>query len=87
MRTHSSATRDIFDALDVNGANAVSSQYLIEFLRKCGLLSDDPRLKGLFDYLASLEAIGADRPLSLGEFDAAISNCSTLIHKVRYGDS
>ena len=42
----SPATVSMFEALDITGEGSVSSQFLIEFLKRSGLdVNDDPRLK------------------------------------------
>ena len=68
-------TTDLFDALDLNGTGTVSSAFLTSFLKRDGLLPDDPRLSGLFDYLRSVDGVSKDHPLTLREFADASTNC------------
>jgi hypothetical protein len=46
-----STTKAMFKALDINGESYVSSQFLIGFLERTGLLRDDIRLKCFYNYL------------------------------------
>ena len=77
----SSATKDLFKALDVNGTDKVSSLFLTSFLKLYGLLPDDPRLAGLYNYLRSVDGIVKDRALTLREFAEAISSCQFIVTK------
>lgn len=47
-----STTKQMMKALDINGDGRVSSQFLVAFLERAGLLRDDIRLKKFFEYLA-----------------------------------
>ena len=80
------ATRQIFEALDLDNSKTVSSSYLIQFLKNNGLHEDDKRLKLFFEVLDSLGAKENDKGLTLQEFCDAIASCSTLIHKCINGD-
>ena len=77
----SSGTKDLFKALDVDGTDKVSSLLLTSFLRLNGLLPNDPRLTGLYNYLRSVDGIVKDRALTLREFDLAISSCQSIVTK------
>lgn len=81
----SRVTQQLFHVLDIYGRGSVSSTYFIGFLNRCGLQRNDIRLKELFSIIEELlqeETDDAqDHELSLQEFDQAISNCRTLIHK------
>ena len=74
-------TKDLFNVLDLDGTGTVWSAFLTSFLEHDGLLPDDPRLAGLFDYLRSMDGIHKDRPLDLREFADAISSCQSIINK------
>ena len=74
-------SKQMFAALDVNGTGKVSSNYFTSFLKRDGLLPDDPRLSGLFEYLRAVDGIDNDRSLNLREFDTAIASCRMLVYK------
>ena len=80
------ATRQIFEALDLDNSKTVSSSYLIQFLKNNGLHEDDKRLKLFFEVLDSFGAKENDKGLTLQQFCDAIASCSTLIHKCINGD-
>jgi hypothetical protein len=74
-----------FEILDVDGSFTVSSQFLINFMDRTGLLKDDVRLKEMFEYLESINAIDEDRALTIEEFALAINECHTLFHRALDG--
>jgi glutaminase len=75
----SGATKQIFMALDLHRKGAVSSKFFTAFLARNGLLRGDSRLTTMFTYFDSLGK--GDQDLSLMDFDKAISDCRSLIHK------
>jgi len=76
----SSATRSVFDALDLEGTDSVSSLYLLKILESNGLLRSDPRIKVFIQELEALGAVNENVALSLSEFDIATCTCATLVH-------
>jgi len=65
--------------LDERGT--VSSKHFTSFLRRCGILSDDPRMKTAFLRLAENGAIDNDVQLDMPTFTHIVSDCELLIHR------
>ena len=80
------ATRQIFESLDIDGSDTISSHYLINFLKDNGILSDDPRLAVMFRFLEGLGAVANDKPLDLDQFVQAIASCSTIVNRAIKGE-
>ena len=59
----------------------MSSACLTTFLGRDGLLPDDPRLSGLYEYLRSVDGVDKDRALTLREFAEVISSCQSIANK------
>ena len=59
----------------------MSSAFLTTFLGRDGLLPDDPRLSGLYEYLRSVDGVDKDRALTLREFAEVISSCQSIANK------
>ena len=76
----SNLSKQMFAALDKTGNGTVSSTFFTSLLKREGLLPEDPRLTGLFEYLRSVGGIHNDRALALNEFDNAISSCRMLVY-------
>lgn len=59
----------MFNALDLDGSNTVSSIFFVNFLRKAGLMiKEDPRLDDCAKYMAGIKALDRDVPLTLEQF-------------------
>lgn len=54
-----------FDLLDVDGTNSVSSLFMTNFMKRTGFNRDDIRLKGMYEYLDSINATDDDVALTL----------------------
>jgi len=78
----SSATRQIFHALDGDGSGTVSVSFFEGFLGRNGLIRGDKRLDALF---AALDEYGADTNMTIEQFNSALSSCNTLVHKTVTG--
>jgi glutaminase len=79
------ATRQIFNALDIDGSGSVSSQFLLGFLERNGLLRGDQRLAGLMAVLSSIGGLDQDKAMTLEQFNGAISTCILLVSKAVQG--
>eukprot|EP00039_Didymoeca_costata_P015864 m.275503 g.275503 ORF g.275503 m.275503 type:complete len:733 (+) comp16293_c0_seq31:1947-4145(+) len=72
----------LFRALQTEmDADTVSSHLLLEILEAQGLSSKDRRLKELYAYLESLDAVKHDRQLTFEEFNEAVHDCSGVVHR------
>ena len=82
------ATRQIFEALDLDNSKTVSSSYLIQFLKN-NLHEDDKRLKLFFEVLDSLGAKENDKGLTLKNFamPLQVAHSDSQVHKWRLGRS
>jgi len=81
----STEVQKYFEIMDVDGSFTVSSQFLINFMDRTGLLKDDVRLKEMFEYLESINAVEEDHPLTINEFNDAIHDCCALFHRALDG--
>lgn len=81
----SAATRQLFGAFATDSEDHVSSEFLLGFLERNGLLRDDLRLGQMMRKLDSLGAADTDRALHWQEFADATHTCSTLLYNAATG--
>jgi hypothetical protein len=74
-----------FALLDLDGSNTVKSSFLIELMTSSGILPDDIRLDGFYEYLERIDAVKTDVSLGINEFARAIDPCITLFTRVLSG--
>lgn len=76
-----------FTGLTPTNESTVSSRFLIGFLARAGLTSDDPRLSTFFSHLRSLNAVDTDVELDLVQFNTITSgDCSMLLQHCFTGE-
>jgi len=81
------ATKRLFSVLRLTPeTDAVSSDYLIGFLQRSGLIRGDPRLTTFFSDVDALGADVSNIELDINQFNNAIRNCRALVAKALHGD-
>lgn len=74
----SATVKDVFNALDTNGAGTITAQQIAAGLQQAGIPGNDPRIGSL---QCSLQAADANEEIGLHQFAAMTAPCFTLVER------